>query len=67
MARKKASQIISGCHPIGGGLEVHQDMISACLISVDESREEYSEIRGLRSFTADLQTLRDWLLEISGG
>jgi transposase len=63
MARKKDNQIISVCHPICCGLDVHKDMISACLISVDESGEEYSEIREFRSFTADLQTLRDWLLE----
>jgi hypothetical protein len=63
MARKKDNQIISVCHPICCGLDVHKDIISACLIFVDESGEDISEIREFRSFTADLQSLRDWLLE----
>jgi len=63
MAQEKDNQIITVCHPICCGLDVHKDMISACLISVAESGEDYTEIREFRSFTADLQCLRDWLLE----
>jgi transposase len=65
MAQEKDNRIITVCHPICCGLDVHKDMISACLVSVDESGEDYTEIREFRSFTADLQCLRDWLVEKS--
>ena len=65
MAQEKDNRIITVCHPICCGLDVHKDMISACLVSVDASGEDYTEIREIRSFTADLQCLRDWLVEKS--
>jgi transposase len=45
-----------------GGLDVHQDIIVACLLLGPPSKRAKKEIRTFRSFTSELEELRQWLL-----
>src|SRR4030042_1053054 len=63
MAHSQDNTIVSVVHPICCGLDVHKESISACLlVTAADGRESY-ELRELGTFTRDLQSLRDWLLE----
>jgi transposase len=63
MARKKNSPIVEVMHPNCCGLDVHKQIISACLITVDDNGKEQFEIMEFGTFTKDLVKLRDWLSE----
>ena len=51
------------CHPICCGLDIHKDLIVACLLGDKQDGTEYWELREFRAFRDDLIQLRDWLLE----
>ena len=62
MAYKKNDiRLLSIIHPVCCGLDVHKGKISACLITIGESGEEY-EIREFGTFTDELIEMREWLL-----
>lgn len=63
MARKKDNPIISVVHPICCGLDVHKDVISACLLITDENGPEQFEVREFNTLTVNLLDLRNWLME----
>jgi hypothetical protein len=45
------------------GLDVHKKTVAACLLTSTEGPEPVKEIRTLRTMTADLLALADWLQE----
>lgn len=44
------------------GLDVHQETVVACLLVSEPGKRAKKEIREFRTFTADLEALRDWLV-----
>jgi transposase len=44
------------------GLDVHQETVVACLLVTEPGRRTRKEIREFRTFTVDLEALRDWLV-----
>src|SRR5215472_10856859 len=47
----------------GCGLDVHQAMVVACLLTGPPGRRPRKEIRSFRTLTAALREMRDWLRE----
>jgi transposase len=47
------------------GLDVHQETVVACLLVSETGKRTKKEIREFRTFTADLEALRDWLVASS--
>lgn len=62
MTQKNSSKIISVIHPICCGLDVHKDMVSACIIITETDGEETFVIQEFSTFTDDLFKLKSWLL-----
>lgn len=62
MARKKYIESVSIVHQICCGLDIHKDIICACLI-YEQGNEVCIELKEFTAFTDDLIRLRDWLLE----
>ena len=62
MTQKNSSKIISVVHPICCGLDVHKDMISACIIVTEPDGEETFVVQEFSTFTDDLFKLKSWLL-----
>jgi len=62
MAQRKDALFVTICHPVCCGLDIHKDLIVACLLG-DEDGTEYWELREFGAFREDLICLRDWLLE----
>ncbi len=62
---KKAMQSdsISLLHPVCCGVDVHKDIIVACMRTVNDKGEKLEEIREFSGFTDDLLLMREWLLE----
>ncbi len=58
-----ASDSISLLYPVCCGLDVHKDIIVACMRTVNEKGEKLEEIREFSGFTDDLLLMREWLLE----
>ncbi len=54
---------MSVVHPNCCGLDVHKKVIAACMVLIDESGIETTLIEEFRTFTDELEDLRDWLLE----
>jgi len=44
------------------GLDVHQETVVACLMVGEFGKRAKKEVREFRTFTADLEALRDWLV-----
>jgi transposase len=44
------------------GLDVHKDLVVACVHYVSEDGERLSQTASFATFTADLLALRDWLV-----
>jgi transposase len=63
MAPAQDNSIIAVMHPVCCGLDVHKEVIAACLLYQDEAGEVTVEMREFDTFTADLMALRDWLME----
>lgn len=63
MALSEDNTIVSVMHPICCGLDVHKESISACLLVSAADGRKSSELRQFNTFTRDLRSLRDWLLE----
>ena len=63
MTKKLDKQFVSIIHPICCGLDVHKKKISACLITVDPLGNEKFEVREFGTFTNELLSLKNWLLE----
>ena len=57
------SDSISLLHNVCCGVDVHKDIMVACLRTVNEKGEKFEEIREFSGFTDDLLLMRDWLLE----
>jgi transposase len=62
MTQKNSSKIISVVHPICCGLDVHKDMVSACIIITASDGEETFVIQEFSTFTDDLFKLKSWVL-----
>lgn len=58
-----ASDSISMLYPVCCGMDVHKDIIVACLRTVGEKGEKLEEIREFSGFTDDLLSMRQWLLD----
>jgi transposase len=54
---------LSVLHPICCGMDVHKDMITACLMWTDPGGIERSETVEWETFTDSLIQLREWLIE----
>lgn len=63
MAQGNNSEIVSIVHPICCGLDVHKQMIEACLLRSDGVGGQSMELRHFTTFTDDLLQLREWLRE----
>ena len=61
MTQKNSSKIISVVHPICCGLDVHKDMVSACIIITESDGEEKFVAQEFSTFTDDLFKLKSWL------
>jgi len=61
MTRKSNTKIISVVHPICCGLDVHKNMVSACIIITEPDGEESFVIKEFSTFTDDLYRLKAWL------
>ncbi|MDR3554957.1 MAG: IS110 family transposase [Syntrophobacteraceae bacterium] len=62
MANGNHNELVSIVHPLCCGLDVHKEMVSACLITNGPLGAE-SEIKEFSTFTDDLIKLRDWLIK----
>lgn len=62
MTKKNDNTILSVLHPVCCGLDVHKKTISACIVSPDENGEPQSEVREFKTFTNDLNLLKEWLM-----
>ncbi len=62
---KKAikSDSISTLHAVCCGVDVHKDIIVACLRTVNGKGEKLEEVREFSGFTDDPLLMREWLLE----
>ena len=58
MTQKNSSKIISVVHPICCGLDVHKDMVSACIIITEPDGEEKFVVQEFSTFTDDLFKLK---------
>ncbi|MBT8351345.1 MAG: IS110 family transposase [Deltaproteobacteria bacterium] len=65
MTKKNNNKIISVVHPICCGLDVHKDMVSACIIITEPDGEENFVVQEFSTFTDDLFRLKSWLLNHS--
>jgi len=63
VAQRNNSEIVSVVHRICCGLDVHKEMIEACLLRSDGVGGQSMELRHFATFTDDLLRLREWLLE----
>ena len=63
MTKNIDNTILSVLHPVCCGLDVHKKNISACIIAPDENGEPQTKIREFKTFTDDLNLLKDWLIE----
>jgi len=63
MVQGKDTAFVTVCHPVCCGLDIHKDLIAACLLGDKEDGTEYWELREFGAFRDDLIRLRDWLQE----
>ena len=63
MAQRNNSEIVSVVHRNCCGLDVHKEMIEACLLRSDGVGGQSMELRHFATFTDDLLRLRVWLME----
>jgi transposase len=63
MASKEDTTIIRVLHPSCCGLDVHKEKITACLIVQGEDNTERVEQREFGTFTRELETLKQWLVD----
>ena len=63
MTKKLDTTFISVMHPICCGLDVHKNIISACLITLNPLGAPQYEVREFPTFTDTLFLLRDWLTD----
>jgi transposase len=62
MARKEDTRVLEVLHPICCGLDVHKESVTACLIA-QTATGEHVEHREFGTFTRELRTLKEWLLD----
>ena len=62
MTKKNSSTIISAVHSICCGLDVHKEMVFACIIITEPDGEETFVVQEFATFTDDLFKLKSWLL-----
>ena len=62
MTRKNNNKIISVVHPICCGLDVHKDMVSACIIITEADGQESFVVKEFSTFTDDLYRFKARLL-----
>jgi len=58
MTQKNSSKIIFVVNPICCGLDVHKDMVSACIIITEPDGEEKFVVQEFSTFTDDLFKLK---------
>jgi transposase len=63
MTQQQNTSILRVMHEVCCGLDVHKELINACLITTDENGQEDSELKVFQTFTDDLYRLRDWLVD----
>ena len=61
--KKKNNTILEVIHPICCGIDIHKEIIVACLIGVDSNGKKTEEVREYSGFTDDLFLLREWLVD----
>ena len=62
MAQKKDTKVLSVMHPICCGIDVHKEVVVACILIQQESREPKKVIKEFLTFTDDLFKLKEWLI-----
>jgi transposase len=62
MTQKNNNKIISVMHPICCGLDVHKNMVSACIVITEPGGEKSFVVEEFSTFTDDLFRLKSWLL-----
>lgn len=60
---QKEEFAVSIVHPVCCGIDIHKEIIVACLTYRDEQGNQKEEIRDFGSFTDELYLLRDWLVQ----
>ncbi len=63
MTQAQDTSILRVMHEVCCGLDVHKEVINACLITTDQTGHEQSELEVFQTFTDDLVRLKDWLLD----
>ena len=63
MTKSFDNTFIQIIHPVCCGLDVHKDIISACLITLDDNGKEQYQIKEFSTFTKDLLSMKKWLIE----
>lgn len=63
MTGKNNNKIITVVNPICCGIDVHKDIISACLIITGDEGQEEKVIKEFSTFTDDLYRFKEWLIE----
>lgn len=63
MTRKDDNKVLSVVHPVCCGLDVHKDIIAACLVTTDAGGNERYEQQMFSCFTDDLKRMRKWLID----
>ncbi len=62
MARKKDSKVLSLMHPICCGIDVHKEVVVACILIQQTSGEPKKIIKEFATFTDSLFEFKEWLL-----
>jgi transposase len=62
MTKKDNNKIISVVHSICCGLDVHKNMVSACIIITEADGQQSFVVKEFSTFTDDLFRLKQWLL-----
>jgi transposase len=62
MTRTKHTDVLSVLHPICCGLDVHKEVVNACLVVTNSAGKDVSVFKVFQTFTDDLKRLREWLL-----
>lgn len=63
MTQRNNNKIISVLHPICCGLDVHKNLVSACIIITEPDGKKSLVVKEFSTFTDDLYRLKAWLAE----
>ena len=63
MKQSKDSEVLSVVHPVCCGIDVHKELVVACVLTSAKGGSIEKVIKEFRTFTDALFELREWLLE----